>query len=130
MEEPRCQKYSNLFQRLGRSKNHKVFTQFKSPSIPIQELGRRVPIHIQAIVGAKIKNLAEEGHIVKIDKCTNDQFVASVVITAKKDGTVKMAMDAKPMNSQIYKNKFQIPNHLKLFDPAVQIITSKSEGTV
>ena len=123
-------KQSNVFQRLGHSKNHKVFTQFKSPPIPIQELGRRVPIHIQAIVGAKIKKLAGECHIEKIDKCTSDQFVVPVVITAKKDGTVKLAMDAKPMNSQIYKNKFQMPNILEFLDSAVQIITSKSEGTV
>ena len=39
-------------------------------------------------------------------------------------------MDAKPMNSQIYKNKFQMPNLLELLDSAAQIITSKSEGTV
>ena len=123
-------KYNDVFQRLGRSKIHKFFTLFKSPLIPIQEKRRRVPIHMQAKVGAEIKKLIKEGHIVKLDKCTSDQFVAPVVITAKKDGTVKLAMDAKPMNSQIYKNKFQMPNLLELLDSAAQILASKSEGTV
>ena len=123
-------KYNDVFHRLGRSRNHKVFTSFKSPLIPIQEKGRRVPIHIQTKVGAEIKKLIKEGHIVKLDKCTSDHFVAPVVITAKKDGTVKLAMDAKPMNSQIYKNKFQMPNLLELLDSAAQIITAKTEGTV
>ena len=98
--------------------------------IPIQEKGRRVPIHIQTKVGAEIKKLIKEGHIVKFDKCTSDQFVAPVVITAKKDGTVKLAMDAKPMNSQIFKKKFQMTNLLELLDSAAQVITTKTEGTV
>ena len=115
---------------MGRSKNHKVFTLFKSPLIPIQEKGGRVPFHIQAKVGAEIKKLIREGHIGKLDKCKSDQFVAPVVITTKKDGTVKLAMDAKPMNSQIYIIKFQMPNLLELLDSSAQIITSKSEGTV
>ena len=123
-------KFNDVFQRLGRSKNHKVFTLFKSPLIPIQEKGRRVPIHIQTKMGAEIKKLIREGNIVKLHKCTSDQFVAPVVITAKKDGTVKLAMDAKAMNSQIYKNKFQMPNLLELLDSAAQIITVKTEGTV
>ena len=93
--------------------------------IPIQEKGRRVPIHIQPKVGAEIKKLISEVHIVKLDECTSDQFVAPVVVTAKKDGTVKLAMDAKPMNVQIFKNKFQMPNLLELLDPAAQVITSK-----
>ena len=66
----------------------------------------------------------------KLEKCASDQFVAPVIITAEKDGTVKLAIDAKPMNSQIYKNKTQMPNLLELLDSAAQIITSKSEGKV
>ena len=123
-------KYNDVFHRLGRSKNHKVFTSFKSPLIPIQEKGRRVPILFQTKVGAEIKKLIRQDHIVKLDKCTSDHFVAPVVITAKKDGTVKLAMGAKPMNSQLYKNKFQMPNLLELFDSTAQTITAKTEGTV
>ena len=107
-----------------------MFTLFKSPQIPIQEKGRRVPIHIQAKLGAEITKHIREGLIVKLDKCTSHQFVAPVIITAKKEGTVKLAMYAKPMISQIYKNKIQMQNLLELLDSAAQIITSKSEGTV
>ena len=89
-----------------------------------------MPNFIQAKVGAEIKTLIKEGHIVKLDKCTRDQFLSPVVITAKKDGIVKLAVDAKPMNSQIYENKFQMPNLLELPNLAAQIITSRSEGTV
>ena len=40
----------------------------------------------------EIKKLIKEGHIVKLNKCTSDHFVAPVVITAKKDGSIKLAM--------------------------------------
>ena len=78
-------KHNDVFQRLGRSKNPKVFTLFKSLLIPIQEKSRRAPIHIQK-VRAEIKKLIREGHIVKLDKCTSDKFVAPVVITANRMG--------------------------------------------
>ena len=123
------EKYNKVFNRLGRSKNHKVVTLFKSPLAPIQGKGRRVPIHIQPKVGAEIKKLIREGHIVKLDKCTSDQFCSTSSSPAKKDGTVKLAMDAKPMNAQIYKNKFQMPK-AELLDSAAQIITSKDPGEV
>ena len=96
------EKYNKVFNGLGRSKNNKVVTFFKPPLVPIQEKGRRVPTHNQPKVGAEIKKLIREGHIVNLDKCTSDQFVAPVVVTAKKDGTVKLAMDAEPMKAQIY----------------------------
>ena len=31
------------------------------------------------------------------------------LITAKKDGSIKLALDAKPVNAQIHKNKYQMP---------------------
>ena len=57
-----------------------MFTLLKSPLIPIQEKGRRVPIHIQAEAGAEIRKLIKKGHIIKLDKCASDQFEAPVVI--------------------------------------------------
>ena len=82
------EKYNDVFNRLGRSKTHKVFTLFKSPLVPIQEKVpihiRRVPIHFQPKVGAEIKKLIRAGHINKLDKCISDQFVAPLVVTAKR----------------------------------------------
>ena len=72
-------KYSNVFQRLRLSKNSKLFTLLKSPVILIKEKGRRVPFHIQAKVGAEIRKLRKEGHIIKLDKCASDQVVAQVI---------------------------------------------------
>ena len=66
--------------------------------------------------------------MVKLNKCTSEHFISPIVITAKKDGSKKLAMDAKPMNDQIHENQYQMPNLLELLDSAAQIITSDTLG--
>ena len=41
--------------------------------------------------------LVRDGHIKKLDKCTTDHFINPIVIIAKKDGAIKLAIDAKPV---------------------------------
>ena len=79
---------------------------------------------IQDKIGVENQKLIQEGHVVKLIKCTSEHFISPIVITAKKDGSVKLAIDAKPMNDQIHKNQYQMPNLLELLDSAAQIITS------
>ena len=63
-----AKKYAHVFSRLGRSKHHKVYTNFKFPLV--------------------------------MEKCTTDFFIAPIVLTAKKDGSIKLAPNAKPMNAR------------------------------
>ena len=107
LEEFLLKTYKDIFIRLSRSKNHRVHTVFKQLLIPIKEKGRRIPIHKQVKIGEEIKRLIREGHIVKLNKCTSEFFVAPVVIKAKKDGSVKIALDAKPMNARIFKTNIK-----------------------
>ena len=87
-------------------------------------------MHIQDKVGQEIQKLNHEGHVGKLNKCTSEHFISPIVITGKKDDSVKLAMDAKPMNDQIHKNHYQMPNLLELLDSAAQIITSDTSGDV
>ena len=75
--------FKNLFERQGISKNHIVSSKFKYPLslCPMQEKGRRIPIHIQDKVEKKIEKLLTEDHMTKLDKCTSDCFIAPIVIT-------------------------------------------------
>ena len=47
--------------------------------------------------------------ITKLDKYTNNFFTAPTLITAKADGSIKLALEAKPSKAQIRQNKKQIP---------------------
>ena len=51
-------------------------------------------------------------------------------ITDKKEDSIKLALDAKHINRQLYKNKYQMPNVDELIDGASQIITAKAEDTL
>ena len=109
-------KFKNLFERLGFSKNHIVSSKFKHPLCPIQEKGRRIPIRIQDKVEKEIEKLLTEGQITKLDKCTSDCFFPPIVITVTKDDSIKLALAAKPINRQLFKNKFQMTNVDELID--------------
>ena len=100
------------------------------PLIPTQIKGWKVPIHIQECVSEELKALIKDGHITKLDKCSTNHFIKPIVITSKKDGSIKLAMDAKPLNAQIWKNKYQMPNIPELIVSAAQIITSDVPGSV
>ena len=121
-------KYAHVFSRLGRSTNHKVYINFKFLLVPRQVKVPKVPIHIQDRVANEIKQLVKQGHIEKLDKCTTDFFIASIVLTAKKDGSIKLALNAQPMNAQILKNQYQMPNIHELIDSVAQIITKDVPG--
>ena len=96
-------KFKNLFDRQGCSKNHVDSTKFKYPLCPLQEKGRRIPIHIQGKMYEETEKLLTEGHLKRLDKCTSDCFIAPIVITVKKDDSIKLALDAKPINRQLFK---------------------------
>ena len=77
---------------------------------------------------SEIEKLQKTDMIEKLEKCTSDFFIAPIVITAKKDGSIKLAMDAKPINAQIWKNKYQMPIVDELMDSVGQIISNNPEG--
>ena len=115
--------FKNLFEPV-------VNTTFKYPLCPIQEKGRRIPIHVQEKVEKEIDKLLLEGHIQWLDKFTSDCFIAPIVITVKKDDSIKLALDAKPINRQLYKNKYQMPNVEELLGGVSQIVTVQAAGTL
>ena len=81
------------------------------------------------MVETEIKKLLTEGHITKLDKCTSGCFIAPIVITVKKDDSVKLALDANVINRQLFKKKYQMPNVDELIDGVSQTVTEKKEGT-
>ena len=118
--------FKNLFDRKRRSIHHVVSTTFRYPLCPIQEKGRRIPIHVQEKVEKDNEKLLLEGHIQRLDKCTSDCSIAPIVITVKKDDSIKLALDAKPINRQFYKNKYQMPNVEERLDGVSQIVTAQA----
>ena len=102
-----------------------VHTKFLNDFKALQQKRRRIPIHIQEKIEQEIKSLIDQGHFVKLDSCSDKQFISPIVITVKKDHTIKLAMDSKQINKAIHKNKYQMPNIVVLLDNVAQ---SAQEG--
>ena len=115
---------------MGKIHNDRKVTHFHTPFKPIQSKGRRVPLHLLAGVNEELKRMEKEGHIKKLEKCDEDCFISPIVITRKKDTSIKLALDSKLLNDQIFKIKYQMPNIHELIDNVALQISEKSNGRV
>ena len=122
--------FKNLFTRVGKILKHRKVTHFHSPFKPIQSKGRRVPLHLLAVMNEELKRVQTEGHIIKLEKCDEDCFISPILITRKKDTSIKLALDSMLLNDQIFKNKYQMPNIHELIDNLALQISEKSNGRV
>ena len=59
-------------------------------------------------VNEKMKRMETEGYIIKLEKCDEDCFISPIVITRKKDSSIKLALDSKLFKCQ--------PNTYELID--------------
>ena len=116
--------YPQLRIRVGKSKSHVIRTQFNKEFIPVQQKVRRVPVHLQERVEKEFNELLDQKHIIKLDKCSDRQLISPIVITVRKDQTVKLALDSKIVNKFIHKNKYQTPNIDLLLDNVAQVVKS------
>ena len=119
-----AQQFPQLITRIGRSKVHIVKSKFHRNFQPKHQKGRRVPIILQERVNTEIKKLLVEGHIEKLNNCSDHNFISPIVITVKRDQTIKLALDSKTLNKAIHKNKYQMPNIESVMDSISQIITN------
>ena len=92
--------------------------------------GRRIPLQLQEAVEAKIDKLRKDGHIRKVEKISDDVVIQPVVITVKKDKTVRLVLDARSLKDTISKDKCQIPNLDNLIEQVAEIFNTENEGEV
>ena len=81
-------------------------------------------------MAAERERLIAEGHVERLQNCTDDQFVSPIVITVKRDGSIKLALDSKELNKMESKNKNQMPNIEDLMDRIADVFYSKTSGAV
>ena len=104
--------------------------EFFNSLTPSQQKGRREPITLQEKVDKEIDKLLGQGHIQKLEECSDKYFVSPIVITVKKDVSVKLALESRELNKQVLKNKYQMPNIEELMDIVGQSIRERKHGDV
>ena len=108
-----------LISRIGKSKNHTVSSKFHRYYRVTHQKVRKVSIHLQPKVKIELKKLLNEGHIEKLTNCSDQFFISPIVITVRKDHSIKIALDSKILKKSIHKNEYQMPN----FDSLIQTIS-------
>ena len=112
LDEPNSQsneihtKFHKLFETNHTIKNAEVKIQTKPGCYPIQQKDRPIPYHLQKDVKSELDRLIKSGHLERLETIEEGCFVSPVVITVKKDKTVKIALDAhKPNDSCMKKTR-------------------------
>ena len=116
-----AKEFRELISRIGKSKHHTVNSKFRKNYRVTHQKGRKVSIHLQLKVKIELEKLLNEGHIEKLTNCSDKFFISPIVVTVKKDQSIKIALDSKILNKAIHKNKYQMPNIYSL----IQTISQK-----
>ena len=124
IKETVATRFPHLVSRIGLSKTHVAKSKFHQKFTAKHQKGRRVPINHQPRVTDELERLQTEGHIEKLSSCSDENFISPIVITVKKDQSIKLALDSKVLNKAIHKNKYQMPNIEMLIDTISQHLTS------
>ena len=100
----------------------------KKEKTPTHHKGRRVTLHLIEKVEHELQKLIEDNQIIHLEKCPDDLFISPVVITVKKDKSIKIALDSKELNKAIHKSKYQMQSIDHLTDSlAMQIASNKKK---
>ena len=120
--------FPDLISRIGKSKLHKVRSKFHKHYTPSHQKGRRASINLLHKVFDELKKHSDQGHIKKLQECSDKNFISPIVITDQKDKSVKLAFDSKVLNKAIHKNKYQMPNIDSLIDSISQHINDSNQS--
>ena len=124
------QKFPEISSRQGKIVGHTIPIEIKEGAKATQQKGRRALLLLRKAVDAEIKNLINSGHIERVDKISDEVFIQPVVITVRKDRSVKIALDARSLNIAIMKEKYQMPNLDSLMEKLSKIVNGKQKGEV
>ena len=120
--------FPDLTSRICKSKLHTVRSKFHKHYTPSHQKGRRVPINLLQKVSDELKKLSDQGHIEKLQECSDKNFISPIVITVKKDKSVKLAPESKVLNTAIHENKYQMQNIDSLIDSISQHTNDSNPG--
>ncbi len=68
---------------------------------------RRIPYAREEKLKATLKRLKEQGIVASVDQATD--WVSNLVITEKKNGSIRVCLDPKPLNMAIKSERHMIP---------------------
>ena len=104
--EQLCAEYEDVFTGIGEYEReyHIELDDSTPPSI---EPARRVPYARQEKLKQTLQKLEQQGIIASVDKPTN--WVSNLVVVEKRDGSLRVCLDPKALNTAIRREQYCIP---------------------
>ena len=98
--------YDVCFKGIGRlDREHEIKID---PSVkPVVNRARRIPLSMTEKVKAELQKMEDWGIIAKVDEPT--EWVSSMVVAEKKDGSVRICLDPRELNKAIQREHHHIP---------------------
>ncbi|MGH0159873.1 UNVERIFIED_CONTAM: hypothetical protein FKN15_038442 [Acipenser sinensis] len=110
--------YSDVFKGIGYL-SEPYHIQIKTDVMPVVHAPRKIPITLTDKLKRELERMEELEVIAKVDKPT--EWVNSVVIVEKTNGSLRVCLDPRELNAAICRQHFQIPT--------VDELTSKLAGS-
>lgn len=99
--------FPHLFKGIGKLKDTKLHLHIDDSVPPVAQPARRVPFHIQKQVSEELEQLEHQGIIEKVDGAT--PWVSPLVVTPKKNGSVRLCVDMRRPNEAIRRERHPSP---------------------
>lgn len=101
------EKYGDVFKGIGQIKNFEYKIELKEGAQGKIEPCRHVPFKLMSRLKNELDSLEKMNVISKVEKATD--FVSSLVMTTKPDGSLRICLDPQYLNTQIKREQLQIP---------------------
>ena len=120
---------ADLFENNETIKDTEINNQLKPGLYPVKQKTRPVPLHLQEDVGRELEKLIKTGgHLAKINDVDEVCFVSPVVLTVKRDKSVKIASDSQKLNDSCIKMRPHMPIMEELLNQISVEITRDRTG--
>ena len=106
LKEEVMQKYANVFTGLGRLE--KPYHIEVDPKVtPVVNPPRTIPVALRDRVKTELEDMEKHGVIRKVEEPTD--WVSSMAIVEKPDGSLRICLDPRHLNKAIKREHFQLP---------------------
>ena len=114
------EEYNDVFEGLGNLPGeHKV--KLKENAVPVIEACRKIPFSLREKVKTELQRMEEKGVIEKVTEPT--EWVNSMVIVHKTNGSIRICLDPRNLNRYIQREHYKMPTrdeiHSKFADAKI-----------
>ena len=117
--------------KVGKLKTKPIHLDYEENFSPRQPRYYNIPFHYQKPLSKLLQFLREQGVITDVDPRNSYKCIMNVVITDKKDGNIRMNVDASPMNPGLKRSKIHVetPHEIRHELKSAQVFSELSSVT-